>query len=599
MGISRRKVQIAEKIIESERGVHMVPSGAGVGKTEFLKYLVKTIVENDSRAKILFLGFAKTTVGEGSRRIKLEKKVTYATCHSYGYNLLKDYAGYEIPYKYIDCMGYTGNIIIDDCPYVLAGEEPVSRTMIDVVVSNGNAKPMAKLIKQAQEYLRKCYAKQEKVPLEWRDPKIDEIIRQYVEHKAENGIIDYDDMIVLPWALLKSDKAIQREVSNRYTYILLDEAQDINNWQRDLILWTKGNKTKLVMVGDPCQLAYGSFGATLDLFPSVRRENKGNVKIYRISTSRRCPDTICSLSNAITDQLTIIEKTKIKPLKANLGGKVPEVIFHQEPNGGVQFVVDEIGRLIEGGHDYSDIVVLVRCIRGERAYPIFCKLIGEFKKNGIPAADREKMEREFFRYDLFYQAIAVAIDDYEDEDLIATAGLLGGIGVREAKRHLRGERNKEITKLIRELQKLKHSSITKIVSHVASICNQFGKVDQEVLNYFRGFGSVEELVDQWDHVESYFNQENQVTISTIHSFKGREKTFVFLLGVDDLSIPFRTKDFRGCDDEERCLLNIAVTRTKQKLYMTCVDSVFRNSLSKFLFPLKDSGLFKLKRIENG
>lgn len=592
---TKKQRQIVESVINGNEILNLILAGAGTGKTELLNFLIVAILKNNQHSRILYVSFSKATIGNGQKRIGKASKVDYSTCHALALKMLtravKVFGSVKLFRDDVSCLWYDSDIVLKESLRVL--DETTSLAMMNKIIETNGLD--SSLSKTATDYLRGCYAHRKRLDIpNYLHGKLDVLLLCYAEEKRKRNAIDFNDMIVFGSALLRKYGADKLQFIDRYDFICVDESQDINGFQFDILRWVRSPKTKLIVAGDPCQQAYSFLGSQVDMFDTLQTFYRKRTKLHQITRSRRCPDAICRLSNAVTGQIDIQNTTVIKPLIVEANA-LPELIQYDAYQEGVDFIVAKILELAGPGKplQHKEFVILMRVINGEDSSQKLSLLKTKFKQRGIAVKYKDQFNQEAWLYDLLVSAIRVALNRHEEDDLLKTLTLLGDQVLEQ----------EDKVSLVQRLQSFApKGTIEELVTHVADICDSCGfEVQQEVLKYFLKFQSQEQFLENWsDGLKNYFDHRNAVTISTIHSFKGHERRVVFLFGAEDKTIPYQHKDSGNTDrylDDERCLLNIAVTRSSERLYLLYERSVCRpnQNISRFLSPLVKAGGYFVER----
>ncbi len=83
------------------------------------------------------------------------------------------------------------------------------------------------------------------------------VYEQYQKELEKSNSLDFDDLLLLPYMLFKKDKEILKKRQNKFTYILVDEAQDTNRIQFELMRMLSGPEGNITLIGDDFQSIYG------------------------------------------------------------------------------------------------------------------------------------------------------------------------------------------------------------------------------------------------------------------------------------------------------------------------------------------------------
>ncbi|MEE1243816.1 ATP-dependent helicase [Frisingicoccus sp.] len=242
-----------KKAIEHDRGPMLVLAGPGSGKTLVITRRTQWLIEKAGVApgNILVVTFTRAAAGEMRSRFDRlmggrHLPVSFGTFHAVFFTILK----YAYQYK-------VENILTEDEKYTI---------LRDIVHSIDFDMDDEKdfLMNIAGEISR---VKGDMMPLEHfysvncSKDVFDEIYEAYNKKLQRMRRLDYDDMLVQTWQLFKDHPDILKAWQKKYTYILIDEFQDINRIQYEIIRMLAKQEDNLFVVGDDDQSIYRFRGA--------------------------------------------------------------------------------------------------------------------------------------------------------------------------------------------------------------------------------------------------------------------------------------------------------------------------------------------------
>lgn len=288
--------------VTSVAGPHLIIAGAGTGKTQTIVYRVAYLVELGVKPeRILLLTFTRKAAQQMLRRaaILLDyrcEKVSGGTFHSFANTILRRHArllAYEPNFTILD-QGDAEDVInlirtrmkLD----TKARRFPRKETLYDLYSRSLNTlTALPKLL--AADYPH--YAELE--------GEIHGVHMAYIEYKRANNLMDYDDLLVNLVRLLKDNEPVRAELSNRYTYIMVDEYQDTNKIQAAIVKLLAYKHQNVMVVGDDSQSIYSFRGATIrnildfpDEFPDS--------KTIKLEENYRSTQAILNVANEILKQ---------------------------------------------------------------------------------------------------------------------------------------------------------------------------------------------------------------------------------------------------------------------------------------------------------
>lgn len=239
-----------QKAIETIKGQLILVACPGSGKTTTLLGRIHEMIQQGVPAEnILMVTFTTAAAGEMKQRFwkkyAEDGMVTFCTIHSFCLATLKKFAHFDA-----ECVLATGDIyefffqqlvrhkeIVDKVEYIKA-------LLLDIAVCKNSMCPLA-------QFEPNCGEKE----------LFDELFKAYENWKDALGKIDYDDMLLKAYELMKNDKTCLEWLQERYQYIQIDEFQDTNYLQRDILYLLAGENGNIAVVGDDDQSIYGFRGA--------------------------------------------------------------------------------------------------------------------------------------------------------------------------------------------------------------------------------------------------------------------------------------------------------------------------------------------------
>jgi DNA helicase-2/ATP-dependent DNA helicase PcrA len=569
----------------------MVLAGPGSGKTtvitERTKYLIKQY--QISPANILVITFTRAAANEMKDRFhKLTGNrglpVSFGTFHAVFFTILRHAYGY----RYED-------IITEDH----------KRQMISEVLNEENVE-MAEEAEFLSALLNEIsLIKGEMIDLNYYYSSVcsDEIFRKiytgYEKKLRANHKIDFDDMLVFTYELLKERSDILKLWQNKFEYILIDEFQDINVVQYKIIQLLAAPKQNLFIVGDDDQSIYRFRGAKPEIMLGFQKDYP-NAKQVLLNQNYRSTAQILEEANKVICQN---EKRFPKQINANFDSEEP-VHYIKCKN---QFeenkkIVDILSSYQKSGKNLNDCAVLFRTNIQPRL------LIGKLLEHNIPFILKDAVPNIFehwiARDFIFYMEIArgnrerkkvLSIinrpnryvgRDYLTDSKISFAKLKKAY----AKMNWMEER---ICRLEEDLAMLKNMApyasilyIRKAVGYDEFLSEyaEFRKMNveelkdiaDEILESAKGYRTFEEWMVYIEDFTRELKERRQKTkdepqegvlLSTMHGAKGLEYDTVFIMDVVEGLVPYKKAVKKADIAEERRMLYVAMTRAKECLYI--------------------------------
>ena len=581
--------------VKATEGPLLVLAGAGSGKTKVLTtriaYLIKE--KNVDPYNILAITFTNKAAKEMKERIiNLIGSVGYSmqisTFHSFGLSIIKD--NYEL-------LGYKPNFTILDSDDTLTLIKKILKDMnIDPKIYNPKA--IKNSISSAKNELidSKKYAKY--VGSDFEATVLD-VYKQYESRLISNNALDFDDLLMKPIELFKNHPNILKEYQERFKYILIDEYQDTNEAQYLLTKMLSAKYKNICVVGDDSQAIYSWRGANYRNILNFEKDYKDTKTVY-LEENYRSTKTILNAANSVI-------KNNVDKKEKNLWTNNEEgvkITYHKALSevDEAYYVKDEIKKLIKDGVSPSEIAVLYRTNAQSRAMEdamlesqIPYKVIGSFY-----FYNRREIKDLISYLKLIY-------NNDDDTSLIRIINTpKRGIGLKTIENlSIKALTNKTsmfnsidsgkeliFKNLINELkEKQENLSLTELVDLVldksgmkeelvkensieADIrlenLEEFKSITRsfEEANGIISLGEFLEQITLVSDMEEHKNNDNVVTLMTIHSAKGLEFENVFLIGMEEGIFPHKNSmDLREDLEEERRLCYVAITRAKKNLYL--------------------------------
>ena len=333
----------------------LILAGAGSGKTRVITTKIAWLISelNFSPSSILAVTFTKKAANEMKERaVALEPRSAYSqirTFHSFGAYFLRMYAA--------DAgIGLESNFTVydDDDMVTLITKAMPSLTKKD-------ASHYAHLISLAKDY---CL-KPDSLELETidDDPNFPEVYEAYEKRLRSTGNVDFGDLIMLPYLILRNNELIRKSIHHRYRVIMVDEYQDSNVAQFKLLQELSGygsdseHKAYVCVVGDDDQSIYKFRGAEVQNILNFKNYFDGT-KIVRLETNYRSTSEILDCAASVVKNN---EGRLGKELVAARGkGKKPTLVFLPTQDDETEFCYSLIEQAHDAGVPYSDWAILYR-----------------------------------------------------------------------------------------------------------------------------------------------------------------------------------------------------------------------------------------------
>ena len=587
-------------------GAILVTAGAGSGKTRMLTHRIAHMVkELDIEPKnILAITFTNKAANEMKER--LEKMIDstdgmwVCTFHAMCSKILR----FDI-----NLLGYTKS-------FSIYGDNEKNNTIKRIIAEKKtdiNAETFAWHISNAknnlmtpEEYSRYIHDKK-------KCEMITSVYREYEENLFKANALDFDDLLVKTFELLTKFPITLEYYQNKFKYIHVDEFQDTNTAQYKLVKLLSGKYKNVFAVGDEDQCIYSWRGAEVANVKQFTIDYAG-CKVFKLEQNYRSTKKIIALANKlIKNNVSRIEK---QLWTANNEGAEIDLKMTYNDTEEAEFVAEKIKFLVQNsGYKYKDFTILMRINALSRiveekllTYNIPYKIFGGFKF----------FERKEIKDTTAYLHLLANPNDTE-----ATIRMLGfpkkGIGdVSVGELMSVAEQNNvsvmdvinntaeypvsnALAKKLEPIRDLfvdlnKHMTempLEEFVGYMVDrvdIKNAIGAKTEEDINKCMNIDDFVKSVSEFAEanegatiddflqsitlmrdIDTLDEEDNYVSLMTIHSAKGLEFNTVFLIGLNDGLFPLsRAINSSNPNDleEERRLMYVAITRAKEKLFLS-------------------------------
>ena len=629
--------QLLQQLNDSQReavvycdGPQLVIAGAGSGKTRVLTYKIAYLLAQHNMApwNILALTFTNKAAREMKERIgrlvgeERAMRLQMGTFHSVFARILRAEAEH---------IGFGANFTIYD--------QSDSRSLVKSIIKemgldDKTYKPaaVADRISMAknhlllpQQYATSSWAADD---AQHKRPVVSHIYNRYAERCRQANAMDFDDLLVQTFVLLRNNEDVRRKYVERFQYVLVDEYQDTNFAQQAIVLLLTRDHGRVCVVGDDAQSIYSFRGANIDNILDFQKQYEG-ARLYKLEQNYRSTQLIVQAANSLIhkNERQIRKEVFSENEKGERLMLKPAYSDREE----AMIVCNDIKRLKRQDRcEYSDFAILYRTNAQSRSFE------EQMRKDGIPYRIYGGLS--------FYQR-------KEIKDVIAYFRVVANPDDEEALRRIinypaRGIGDTTVGKIVETANlhgvslwrviaqpivfdlKLSKGTLTKLDAFRLLVDGWRERADREdayelghsiimesgISKDIYGSNNPEDLSRQenleeflggmQDFVEnrkeegreqetglSDFLQEvalltdldsegdeeqPKVTLMTIHSAKGLEFPTVFVVGLEEniFPSPMCVNSMRELEEERR-LLYVAITRAEKHCILTCAQNRFR------------------------
>ena len=607
-----------EAVVNTE-GPVLVLAGAGSGKTRVvtykIAYLVKEIGINPFN--ILAITFTNKAANEMKERAEelLERSINgmwIGTFHSICVRILrKHYSSNFTIYDTQDSVNLIKRIIKDRN----LDSDQFKPKSIKNRISDFKNKGMG--VKEFQEFAGSDFYLK----------IVGEIFFDYEAAMKEANALDFDDLLLKTVKIFEANPSVCEEYSSKFDYIFVDEYQDVNDIQYKFIKAISHVHNNLTVVGDENQSIYAFRGANLENILNFERDFKGAKVIY-LNQNYRSTKSILDAANHLI--LNNPQKYKRELLATKADDEKVKCYNLMTGDDEAYKVLEIIENLKDSGEKYSDIAILYRTNNQSRAFE------DVFVRNSIPYEiiggirfyDRKEVKDVLAYLKLLnnpFDSVSFerivntprrgvgpkTLGDLNEYRLVTGKDYfetLSDIGTKSAKQFgedfikIREVMNdvslSELVDIVLEKSEyLKELKVSKNPEDESRVQNVY-----EFVSYVKEYENKNpesELSEMLNEISllsdiDQSKEEDKVVLMTVHSSKGLEFRNVFVVGLEEGLFPSRMsmedeKDVK----EERRLFYVALTRARDRLFLTSADSrmIYGQTIysknSRFLEEIKD------------
>ena len=603
------------EIVNSIKGPMLVIAGAGSGKTRTIVYSVAKLLSSGIKPnEIMLVTFTNKAANEMIKRVetllgKRPKGIWAGTFHSLANRFIRRYA---------KLLGLKTNYTIMD--------ETDARALMKLSIEKANAKeieerfPNSRMAKDILSYSFNCHKSIRDVIL-WKYnqfdneiviKKLEEVFKIYKAKKAQDNLVDFDDLLIY-WNQLLDDRAIAQLIARKIKFVLVDEYQDTNYIQDEIIykIVNQNPEHNVMAVGDDAQSIYAFRGANFQNILNFENKYK-NCKRYTITYNyRSIPEILDLANNSIEHNEKQFKKDMrttrpkgVLPFQVNLGDDIDQA----------RFITNQILKLRSNEYDLNKMAILIRA--GSHSLRIELEL----RAKNIPYEVRAGVA--FFEKAHIKDILAhlrIIENPYDEISWSRVFSIIHGIGTSSGSRIFELISNIEhpIDALINKMfyaEKLKGSRISKegiknLISYSkkligftpednpSEVIKDLVKVLEDHLKskfdnwqeriddlnqlsvYAQNFPTIRKFLENLSlnlsnlesrtvHAGEQTEEEQPLILSTIHRAKGLEWRVVFIPMLCEDSFPSsRSVGDSDAFEEERRVFYVAITRAKDQLYL--------------------------------
>ncbi len=624
--------------VMSTEGPSLVIAGAGSGKTRVLTYKIAYLLQQGVKPwNVLALTFTNKAAREMKQRIgnlvgnEVASRLVMGTFHSIFSRILRVEAEH---------IGFNSNYTIYD--------DTDSRSLVKNIIKemgldDKTYKPSTvhNHISMAKNHMISAYdysndASALERDKEQRMPYIYKVYLAYAERCRQANAMDFDDLLLLTYQLLKDNEDIRQKYADRFKYVLVDEYQDTNTVQQRIVWLLTKEHQNVCVVGDDAQSIYSFRGANIDNILDFRDMYDG-AKLFKLERNYRSTQHIVEAANSLISH----NERQIPKDVYSKNGDGEKIVFKPAYSDKEEAIIvcKDIKKIRKSENcEWDDFAILYRTNAQSRAFEEAMR-----KENipyrvygGLSFYQRKEIkdiiayfrvvvnpsDEEAFRRIINYPARGIGnttiskifscayesgvsawdvISDANKYQLDVNKGTLGKILVFKGliEQFIAKRDNTDTYELGREIisesgiqKDLYSESSPEYVSRQENLEEFLGGLQDFVESRREEGDEHMMLVDYLQEVSLLSDldsddgeESSHVTLMTIHSAKGLEFPTVFVVGLEENIFPSpMSANSKRELEEERRLLYVAITRAEKHCILTCARNRFRYGRMEFDTP---------------
>ncbi len=592
-----RLSEIQKEVVTHSSGPLLVVAGPGSGKTRVLTERVRRLLnENSGNCRVLALTFSTKAANEMRDRLKdlgdSLRRTTINTIHGFCLEVLTargKLIGMQGQFQIFERQADRKQILFE-----ASMKDPQLRSLL---TETEDDKSRGQLLDRWLRAIGEIKAYPVSRDLETEDDLLRSVLDTYNGGLNAYGAFDFDDMLLLTYRLFVEHPKVADLYRRIYDYILVDEAQDLNEAQYAVLQALCGDEFKNVMlVGDPKQSIYGFNTASPEYM--YRFETDFNAKKIELTENFRS-------SRSVVRAAQTLEKNYVVEGQLPIDGFIRVASADDEKDEAI-YIVNEINRLINEGHpDVEEAIAPGSfAVLARNRFPLIA-LERELIKQKIPVFKRVSVayENESEIGQDFYLGMRV-YGNPKDGLHIAELMKRWGLEPTDMRSHTPEHTLQFLGETASKSNVPRARIVVQALHEIHDMTVRTGRLNlMEGIRVIRTYADslaeeerrsvyndMEVLGGEWDHylrastvdsrsITDFLNNvalgstqtsdPDCVALLTVHSAKGLEFDVVFVMGMVDGIFPdYRSRNSAKSQAEERRSAFVAVTRSKRLLYLT-------------------------------
>ena len=607
--------------VESLDGPLLIQAGAGSGKTKTLTHRIAYIIATGRArpAEILAVTFTNKAAGEMRERLAgmlgapndRSFMPWMGTFHSIAVRLLRFYGEH---------IGIPNNFVIFDESDRLV---LVKSILKDLGATDRQFNPRT-IVSYISNAKNDCQSPDEYYRHATHSPlqqMAAEVYLRYAKRLRDNAALDFDDLLLEAVRLLEESAEVRDKLRRQFKFILIDEYQDTNRAQYRMVKLLLNEQRNICAVGDDWQSIYSWRGADFTNILNFERDFPGATVIKLEQNYRSTEEILNAAHNVITKNTQRSEK---KLWTDNRGGEPVEIIESRNEFDEAERVSNRIQSAVAvGSRNYHDFAVLYRTNAQSRIFEqillrdgVPYKLIGSLR-----FYDRAEIKDLTAYLKLLYQPhdtvsfrrIAnvpkrglgeVSVNKFLAWQNAGQQDVLTALSSVQECPDLSARAKASLSQLGSDLADIRsmaeQSTPDQVIEAVIKRFHYDGYIDDgtdqgearrenvgELISMAKGYGDLASFLEEVALVSSAdaTNDDNAVTLMTLHAAKGLEFPVVFMVGMEDGLFPNARSELDPMQmEEERRLCYVGMTRAREELILTYADRRLIHGETRYNIP---------------
>jgi DNA helicase II / ATP-dependent DNA helicase PcrA len=606
---------VQRSAVTATEGPVMVLAGAGSGKTRVITYRIAHLIRNNgvSPYNILALTFTNKAAGEMRHRIDAllqgsgSSGLWIGTFHSVFARLLR---------SYIHLIGYDRNFSIFDSD---DSKSLIRQSMNELGISLDSlpVNAVQSIISKAKNSFILPSEFQAR-PGDYNQQQAAKVYELYTKKLRENNALDFDDLLIKPLELFRAHEAVLGELQETFRYILIDEYQDTNRAQYLAAKMLGARHRNIFVVGDDAQSIYSWRGADISNILNFQDDYQESLTFKLVENYRSTGTILQAANSVIRNNRRQIKKELVSHRSA--GEPVTLLEAYNERQEGEKVVEQIRSMRQQDGLEFSAFAVFYRTNAQSRV------LEDVMRQNRIPY--RIFGSVSFYKRKEIKDAVAYLrfiVNERDNESLLRIINFpprkIGDVSIAKLKEYASQEdvslydaiRNasgggfqqrlvnalESFSGVVEQLKALaEYGSVYDVLSELFSLtgipaqlqaentAESLARYDnlQELLSMARDFsdhnpdssslGDFLENISLASDYDETRESDNYVSLMTVHASKGLEFPVVFITGMEERLFPLNTYEHDELEEERR-LFYVAMTRAKEKIYLSWARSRYQ------------------------